>query len=100
MTTAAATSEWWREGACQSADPDMFFPISSHGAASAETRRAKRVCAGCQVRFECLEYALRTRQQHGIWGGTTEDERRLLQNRARKAAARQSARDRVASAAS
>jgi WhiB family transcriptional regulator, redox-sensing transcriptional regulator len=74
----------------------MFFPISTNGAARGDTRRAKLVCAGCQVRRECLEYAVRTRQQHGIWGGTTEDERRLLQNRSRKAAARQ----RVSSSAS
>jgi WhiB family transcriptional regulator, redox-sensing transcriptional regulator len=92
--TATPDSEWWRLGACLSAEPDMFFPISAN--AGADTRRAKLVCESCQVRRECLEYALRTRQQHGIWGGTTEDERRLLQNRARKAAARQ----RVSSAAS
>jgi WhiB family redox-sensing transcriptional regulator len=101
MTTAMANSEWWRQGACLSAEPDLFFPISSHGAAGgADAARAKRICAGCQVRCECLDYALRTRQVHGIWGGSTEDERRILQNRARKAAARQSGRQQVSSAAS
>ncbi len=38
---------------------------------------AKAVCAGCQVRRECLQYALATRQLHGVWGGTTEDNARL-----------------------
>jgi WhiB family redox-sensing transcriptional regulator len=89
MAAALPNSEWWREGACLSVEPDMFFPISINGAARGDTRRAKLVCASCQVRRECLDYAMRTRQQHGIWGGTTEEERRLLHSRARKAAARQ-----------
>jgi WhiB family transcriptional regulator, redox-sensing transcriptional regulator len=68
--------ENWRSlAACQSADPDLFFPISSSGASLAQVARAKAICAGCQVRRECLAFALRTHQVHGVWGGLSEQER-------------------------
>ena len=71
-----APGENWRSlAACQSADPDLFFPISSHGPALAQVARAKAICAGCQVRRECLAFAVRTHQVHGVWGGLSEQER-------------------------
>ena len=73
----AERRDWWRAAACQEADPELFFPVAPHGPGAGEIARAKAVCAGCQVRRECLQYALATRQLHGVWGGTTEDERRL-----------------------
>ena len=73
----AERRDWWRSAACQEADPELFFPVAPHGPGAGEIARAKAVCAGCQVRRECLQYALATRQLHGVWGGTTEDERRL-----------------------
>lgn len=71
--------EHWRSlAACRSADPDLFFPISSSGPSAAQVAQAKAVCAGCPVRRECLAFALRTQQVYGIWGGLTEQERHPL----------------------
>jgi WhiB family redox-sensing transcriptional regulator len=79
--TMMTTGEWWRQAACQSAEPELFFPISATEASAAEIARAKQVCGRCEVREPCLAYALHDRQQQGIWGGMTEDERRLLRRR-------------------
>ena len=74
--------DWRSAGACKSADPDLFFPISLSGPGQEQVRRARDVCARCDVRSTCLEYALSTGQMHGIWGGTTPEERtRLLRRR-------------------
>lgn len=75
-------SRWRSAAACRSADPDMFFPISESGPAREQTAKAKAVCATCPVRRECLGFALRTGQMHGIWGGTTEYERAAAWRRA------------------
>jgi WhiB family redox-sensing transcriptional regulator len=72
-----ARSHWRSAAACQSCDPDLFFPLSSSGPAVEQIARAKEICAGCPVRRECLAFALRTRQAHGVWGGLTEQERYL-----------------------
>lgn len=64
-----------------SADPELFFPISTAGPALGQVARAKAVCASCQVRQECLDFAIATTQVHGVWGGTTEEERRRLRRR-------------------
>jgi WhiB family redox-sensing transcriptional regulator len=69
--------DWWEAAACRTADPDLFFPVSSVGPGRDEVARAKAVCASCRVRRQCLQFALATRQAHGVWGGTTEEERRL-----------------------
>lgn len=64
----------WQERAnCLGVDPDLFFPERG-----ASTREAKGVCAGCEVRAECLEYALEKGEKFGIWGGLSERERRRL----------------------
>ncbi len=73
----AGRLDWWRSAACRTADPEMFFPVSSVGPGHDEVARAKEVCASCLVRRQCLQFALATRQGHGVWGGTTEEERRL-----------------------
>jgi WhiB family redox-sensing transcriptional regulator len=73
----AAWLEWRGRAACQAADPDMFFPVSPAGPGRDEATRAKAICAACQVRRQCLQFALATHQAHGVWGGTTEEERRL-----------------------
>jgi WhiB family redox-sensing transcriptional regulator len=65
--------EWMQYGACNSADPDAFFPEKGGNA-----RDAKKVCAGCDVRAQCLQYALEHEEKHGLWGGLTERERRKL----------------------
>jgi WhiB family redox-sensing transcriptional regulator len=91
-TTADNLAEWWSLAACQSADPDLFFPISASGPARVQVERAKAVCAGCPVRTDCLGYALAAGPLQGVWGGLTEEERRLLRQRETKARMRASRR--------
>jgi WhiB family transcriptional regulator, redox-sensing transcriptional regulator len=78
---------WRSSGACLSADPDLFFPISGSGPAQRQITQAKMICARCAVRRECLEFALTHDQNHGIWGGTTAEERQRDRRRRRRAAA-------------
>ncbi|MGH9022734.1 MAG: WhiB family transcriptional regulator [Acidimicrobiia bacterium] len=67
----------WQERAnCLGVDPELFFPERG-----ASTREAKSVCAGCAVRVECLEFALRNHEKFGIWGGLSERERRRIRRR-------------------
>jgi WhiB family transcriptional regulator, redox-sensing transcriptional regulator len=66
---------WRLLAACRSIDPDLFFPVSSAGKSLEQVAEARAVCARCLVRSRCLEFALRTRQAHGIWGGLTAQER-------------------------
>ena len=68
-------TEWRAAGACLSADPELFFPVAQGSAADGQTSSALRVCAGCPVRQQCLDFAMTTGEAHGIWGGTTPDER-------------------------
>jgi WhiB family transcriptional regulator, redox-sensing transcriptional regulator len=74
----AEDPDWRDHAACRRLDPELFFPISALGAARPQIETAKRVCQGCPVRPACLRWALDTGQDAGIWGGTTEQERRLL----------------------
>jgi WhiB family transcriptional regulator, redox-sensing transcriptional regulator len=67
---------WRRSAACRSADPELFFPVSSSGQAAAQEEQAKAVCRSCAVRRQCLQYALAANEVHGVWGGMAEDERR------------------------
>jgi WhiB family transcriptional regulator, redox-sensing transcriptional regulator len=85
MTFIGNTVDWRTEASCLSADPDLFFPISTTGPAEKQIARAKRICAGCAVRRECLEFALAHDQMYGIWGGTTPDDRRRERRRRRRA---------------
>lgn len=74
--------ETWRaDAACRSTDPDLFFPIGSTGLAVGHIASAKAVCATCPVQAPCLEFALETNQDSGVWGGTSEDERRALRRK-------------------
>jgi WhiB family transcriptional regulator, redox-sensing transcriptional regulator len=91
-TTADTVAEWWSLAACQSADPDLFFPISGTGPALGQVARAKAVCTACAVRLDCLGYALTSGPLQGVWGGLTEEERRLLRQREAKARLRASQR--------
>jgi WhiB family redox-sensing transcriptional regulator len=68
----------WQESAlCAETDPEAFFPEKG-----GSTREAKKICTGCEVRSECLEYALANDERFGIWGGLSERERRRLRRRA------------------
>jgi len=64
---------WMVDALCRGYDPDFFFPEDGVG-----VDQARRVCAKCPVKEPCLEYALRTRQEHGVWGGASERERRRI----------------------
>jgi WhiB family transcriptional regulator, redox-sensing transcriptional regulator len=66
---------WRAMGACLSVNPDLFFPISAGGVAIKQVARARQICAGCRVRQECFDFAMRTAETDGIWGGTTPEER-------------------------
>lgn len=68
-------TDWRAAGACLSADPDLFFPIGTGTVASAQITMALRICDRCRVRDECFDFAMRTGETHGVWGGTTPEER-------------------------
>jgi WhiB family redox-sensing transcriptional regulator len=70
--------EWSSRAACLGAEPELFFPIGTGGAAIDEVTAAKAVCATCAVVQDCRDYALRTRQPFGVWGGLDEEQRRAL----------------------
>lgn len=67
---------WQERALCAQTDPEAFFPEKG-----GSTREAKKVCVSCEVRAECLEYALENDERFGIWGGLSERERRKLKRR-------------------
>jgi WhiB family redox-sensing transcriptional regulator len=80
-----AHETWMTEGACHDKDPDLFFPISASDAGVDQVRQATSVCDRCGVESECLQYALKNRIKHGIWGGLTEQQRQsLIRSRRRR----------------
>jgi WhiB family redox-sensing transcriptional regulator len=68
---------WQSDSLCAQTDPEAFFPEKG-----GSTRDAKRICGSCEVRSQCLEYALANDERFGIWGGLSERERRKLRKRA------------------
>jgi WhiB family redox-sensing transcriptional regulator len=70
--------DWRHQASCRDVDPELFFPVGTTGPALAQIEAAKAICGTCAVIQECLEWALATGQDAGIWGGLTEEERRLL----------------------
>lgn len=72
-----AELSWQERALCAQTDPEAFFPEKG-----GSTREAKKVCVSCEVRAECLEYALENDERFGIWGGLSERERRKLKRRA------------------
>ena len=68
---------WQADALCAQTDPEAFFPEKG-----GSTRDAKKICTTCEVRSECLEYALQNDERFGIWGGLSERERRKLRRRA------------------
>ena len=64
---------WQEQALCAQTDPEAFFPEKG-----GSTREAKRICVGCEVKAECLEYALANDERFGIWGGLSERERRRI----------------------
>jgi WhiB family redox-sensing transcriptional regulator len=82
---ANATYDWHDTAACRATDPELFFPVGTTGKALAQIQRAKAICAQCDVRSACLDYALDTNQDAGIWGGLSEEERRSIRRARRRA---------------
>ena len=76
--------DWVHRARCKEEDPELFFPIGTTGPAAAQTEAAKAICMQCEVRTECLEWAMATGQDAGVWGGLSEDERRALRRARRR----------------
>ena len=77
MGVEADAQSWQERALCAETDPEAFFPEKG-----GSTREAKKICTGCEVKAECLEYALANDERFGIWGGLSERERRRLRRRA------------------
>jgi WhiB family redox-sensing transcriptional regulator len=76
--------DWRDEAACRDADADLFFPVGTMGPALRQIDEAKRICRACAARVACLAWAIDHGIGSGVWGGTTEDERRALRRPAEK----------------
>ena len=88
LALANADYSWRTRAICRDTDPDLFFPVGTTGQALVQIARAKEVCGECPVQNDCLEYALKTNQDAGIWGGLDEEQRRNIR---RQSASRQRA---------
>ena len=75
-------TQWMRQGNCREEPPSLFFPSDGAG-----VDIARQLCATCPVKEPCLEYALRNKIDHGVWGGASERERRRIARRRRREAA-------------
>lgn len=78
MERIETETAWMMVGSCREQPPAFFFPSDGVG-----VDRARKICANCPVKQECLEYALENRIDHGVWGGTSERERRRILKRRR-----------------
>ncbi|WP_030807277.1 WhiB family transcriptional regulator [Streptomyces sp. NRRL S-337] len=83
--------DWRHRAVCREEDPELFFPIGNTGPALLQIQEAKTVCCRCPVMAQCLQWALETRQNDGVWGGLSEDERRALKRRSARNRARNKA---------
>ena len=81
LLLGSADYTWRQDAICRDTDPDLFFPVGTTGYAVLQIDRAKQVCGECPVSSDCLQYALDTNQDSGIWGGTSEEERRDIRRR-------------------
>ncbi|MPY80448.1 MAG: WhiB family transcriptional regulator [Actinophytocola sp.] len=78
--------DWRHRAACRDEDPELFFPVTDIGPGAKQADEAKSICARCPVRERCLRFALDNGLDYGIFGGTTEQERRDLVRRSVHAA--------------
>ena len=84
LATGPIHDSWQLKAACRGPESRVFFPPTwpeRREERDTRERRAKAICESCAVRDACLEYALQIREPHGIWGGLTENERRVLLDR-------------------
>ncbi|MBP2366053.1 WhiB family transcriptional regulator [Pseudonocardia parietis] len=73
--------DWRHDAICRDEDPELFFPVGTSGPALMQIAEAKSVCRRCPVTESCLQWALESGQDAGVWGGMSEDERRALKRR-------------------
>jgi len=84
----ALPTDWQQQGLCRVEDATVFFPpvhFEHKPEREAREAKAKAICARCPVRIECLDWALATREPHGVWGGYSESERKQILMGRRKA---------------
>jgi WhiB family redox-sensing transcriptional regulator len=79
--------DWVHRARCKDEDPELFFPVGTSGPAACQIATAKAICMQCDVRALCLEWAMATAQDSGVWGGLSEEERRALRRARRRATA-------------
>ena len=72
------SDDWRTRAACRDTDPELFFPVGTTGQAVDQIESAKTICRICEAQSDCLEFALATNQESGVWGCTAEEERRKL----------------------
>lgn len=77
--------DWRHRAICRREDPELFWPVGTSGPALQQIAEAKSVCRRCPVQAACLEWALESGQDGGVWGGMSEDERRALKRRPTRA---------------
>lgn len=75
ISRPAVSSDWQEFANCRTVDPELFFPTGTGGTITNAIANAKKVCASCLVRTECLDWAVATGQYNGVWGGLDEKER-------------------------
>ena len=92
LTLGAADYSWRDHALCRDTDPELFFPVGTTGTALVQIEQAKAQGLECTARVECLDFALSTNQDSGVWGGLSEEERRAIR---RQRAARNRSRDAV-----
>lgn len=80
--------DWRHRARCRDEDPELFFPVGSTGPSLLQIQEAKAVCRQCPVLAECREWSIASGQDHGIWGGMDEDERRAERRRMARRRAR------------
>jgi WhiB family redox-sensing transcriptional regulator len=91
LALGSADYTWRNDATCRDTDPELFFPVGTTGQALLQIAKAKSVCCECPVNIECLDFALETNQDTGIWGGFSEEERRQIRRDAAKRARAQKA---------
>lgn len=94
----STNTDWRHHAACRNSDPELFFPVGNTGPALLQIEDAKAVCRRCDVVDQCLEWALETGQDAGVWGNASEDERRAMKRRAARARSRMATQDERAAA--
>ncbi len=81
---AQAPDSWQSKASCRGPHAEIFFPPARSERKAEKLHReerAKAICATCSVRVDCLDYAIRIHEPHGIWGGLNEVERKQVANR-------------------